>query len=122
MAYVHTLDGLDYRSSSCLGIHMMLLSRTSQAVINVVDPHWFKAYPDPDQKLSSWKSSFFRASEISINLSRGLIEGRPKLQEKPPNIEREHPALQNIHFFHVFGSFLSTWIRIYAYRDQDSQH
>jgi hypothetical protein len=54
---------------------MLLFSRTSQVVISVVDPHWFKACPDPDQKLSCWKSKFFLASEISLNLSRGLIEG-----------------------------------------------
>jgi hypothetical protein len=40
---------------------------------------------------------------------------KPRLQEKPSPLKREHPALQNmkiLYFFYFCGSFLPFWIRI----------
>jgi hypothetical protein len=41
----------------------------------------------------------------------------PRLQEEPSPLKKEHPALQNMKFIHIFhlflGSLLPSWIRIH---------
>ncbi len=49
----------------------------------------FNAYPDPVDKI------FFFISETAIYLFQGIPQITSKLQEKPPALKREHPALQN---------------------------
>jgi hypothetical protein len=42
-------------------------------------------------------------------------ERTSRLQEKPSALKREHPAIQNmkfVSFLKIFGSLLSSWIRI----------
>jgi hypothetical protein len=60
---------------------------------------------------------FIAGNLISISLIKNcnLLILKPKLQEKPSTLKREHPVLKNMKImdFSLFcGSFLPSWIRI----------
>jgi hypothetical protein len=81
--------------------------------------------PDPDpgfdelklKKIYSWKFNFpFHDQKLQFTYP-GLHKGCSslKLQEKPSDLKREHPAPQNmkiLYFFNFCGLFLPFWIWI----------
>jgi hypothetical protein len=76
-----------------------------------LDPIRIKGFYDK-KKISAEKKYL---SKTTIYISLGLYV---QVQKKPSALKREHPALQNMKFFHFFllsslcWSFLPSWIRI----------
>ncbi len=57
----------------------------------------------------------FLIKNCNLLISRPLYKRKPKLQEKPSALEREHPVIQNMKFLYFF---LFLWV-IFALLDPD---
>jgi hypothetical protein len=62
------------------------------------------------KKKKKFASGNFFFQKLPFTCPQAFIK---KIQKKPSDLKREHPALQNMKFlFYVCGSFLPSWIRI----------